>query len=29
LMRFDGADLIDKITIFFEDAAAATRFLLK
>lgn len=26
LLRFDGADLITKITVFFEDAAAATRF---
>lgn len=29
MMRFDRADLIDKITIFFEDAAAATSFFRK
>lgn len=29
LLRFDSADLIDKVTVFFEDAAAATRFFRK
>jgi ketosteroid isomerase-like protein len=26
LLRFDGADLIDKVTVFFEDAEGISRF---
>jgi hypothetical protein len=27
LMKFDSADLIDRFTVFFEDADALSRFL--
>ena len=27
LLRFDEADLIDRVTVFFEDADAISRFL--